>query len=250
MSLNNLMSKTMEKKPFRKMTTGLIMSLLWLAWTGPLSAEDAEWELKKEEQGISLYFRNYPDSGIPEFKAVTGIDSSLVSVLAVLLDIPACERWVHQCQTSFILKTVNSREQYVYQINRLPLVKDRDIILHAGLTHSEDLNRVQINLAAAPALCQQQPPPACDKIEQGRYIRVHQSVGYYRLEAQGPDNVVVTWQQHIDPGGSLPGWLARSQLANLPMRSLKALKKIVKEEKYRNAEFAPSNGGIEIRYGK
>ncbi|MGI1678385.1 MAG: hypothetical protein K6L75_06630 [Cellvibrionaceae bacterium] len=230
------------------------LSFLWLVFSSnTYPGETGPWELQISNNStseVTLYFRNYPDSKIPEFKAITTIQSTMASVLAVLLDYDACKKWVHQCEHSFSIQSINSREQYIYQINKLPFVKDRDVILHATLFFSEEAKNITIKLIADPDFCSrasEELSENCKSIDPSRYVRVTTAIGHYELKEIG-NNIQVTWQQYLEPGGFLPNWLAKSQLSDLPIKTLMTLHKIVKEEKYQNTSLRMNNQELQLTY--
>jgi len=58
----------------------------------------------------------------------------------------------------------------------------------------------------------------------------------------------ITWQQHVDPGGLLPGWLTKSLLKNLPLKTLEGLHEMVEKPRYSHAELQRVEGGIKVVY--
>jgi len=207
----------------------------------PAQTQEAEWTLEKEKNGISLYLRDFPGSKIPEFKGVIRVKSSMASIVALLLDIESCTEWIHQCGDSFLIEVINPKEQYVYQINKLPFVKDRDIILRATLDHFNNGKLVVIRLEAQTKQCRDLVSDVnqsvCKNINRKKYVRVVDSSGSYQLKQVNDQEITITWQQHIDPGGRLPKWLIRSQLLDIPMHTLNNLRDMVNKNKYQNTSL-------------
>lgn len=211
----------------------------------PVSGE-ADWRLDKQEKGVSFYLREYPGSPIPEFRAVTVIPASMARVLAVLLDVENYHRWIHRCEQSFTVATSGGREQYIYQQNKLPWVRDRDIILRARLSHQNDARQVDIALKAVPEYCHKHPSPSCDRIDADPYVRITKATGSYRLIALNDETVEVIWQQHLDPGGKLPRWLVKGLLSEIPMESLASLREVVGDAKYRHSRIVFEGDSLRI----
>ncbi len=205
------------------------------------NAQDKEWELKREKDGVSLYLRDYPNSSIPEFKGVITVESSMASIVSLLLDIESCPEWVHQCGESFPIEVISAKEQYVYQMNKLPFVRDRDIILRATLEYLDHAKLITIQMDSEADYCNDKNIEACNKIDGGKYVRVRESSGNYQLQQLNAQKIKITWRQHIDPGGRLPNWLIRSQIADFPIHTLKNLKKMIEKEKYQNKNIVIEN---------
>lgn len=204
----------------------------------------SDWRLEKTQEKVEFFLRDYPGSSIPEFKAVTQIPTSMTAIVAVLLDVESYPKWVHRCRESFTLETVDTHEKYVYQVNRLPFARDRDLILHAELSRQSHEGEIVIHLEAAPDYCERNSVAACDRIEPDRYLRIEESEGSYRLAQLDENTVEVTWQQYLDPGGRLPGWLVRRSISTIPINTLNALHEMVKRPEYRDRESRLSDRAL------
>lgn len=222
-----------------------LFALSTSGFTGTAAAAEA-WHLEKADQGVKVYLRDYPDSSIPEFKAVTRISASMGSILAVLLDVSAYPEWVHRCREAVSLEVVSNREQYIYQVNTLPFARDRDIILHAELVHRNHGREIIIELEAAPRYCQDNAAAICDSIEAQPYIRIPEMVGSYRMEQLAGGTVEVTWQQFIDPGGKLPAWLIKAMISSVPLKTLSELHEMVERPPYRDSELVLQDGSLRV----
>lgn len=225
----------------------IVHSLFLFCLAYPVAASASyQWELKEERDGVRFYLRDYPGSAIPEFRAVTRIETSMGSLLAVLLDVDDYTEWIYQCRESFSLDVVSHSEQYVYQVNHLPLARDRDLIMRAQLSYRDGGREVSIGLRAAPDFCRDHDTPGCQRVNTGRYLRIRDSVGSYRMKELDDGTVEVTWQQHLDPGGRLPGWLIRALMSEIPVKTLRALRERVKMPRYSDSEIVIRDGVLRV----
>ncbi|MCW8196597.1 hypothetical protein F6455_17525 [Proteobacteria bacterium 005FR1] len=224
----------------------LILTLAIALLVIPTANSGPDWRLDKQEHGVSFFLRDHPDSSIPEFRAVTLIPASMARVLAVLLDVENYSRWIHRCEQSFTVAISGEREQYIYQRNDLPWVRDRDIILKARLSHRDSAKQVDINLEAAPAYCQKHASANCSRIDADRYVRITDAVGSYRLNQLSDGTVELIWQQHLDPGGKLPRWLVTAMLADIPIKSLARLREVVQDAKYSESRIIVEGDSLRV----
>ena len=83
-----------------------------------------------------------------------------------------------------------------------------------------------------------------------KHIRVRDALGSYLLEPVADNRTRVTWQMYVDPAGALPAWLVNSMLTDLPYRSLKNFRELVRQPPYSLAYFKYDDQGtpIEILY--
>ncbi|WP_163834192.1 START domain-containing protein [Spartinivicinus ruber] len=225
----------------------LVAILLISIIAKPLQAQ--QWQQVKNQEGIQVYTRAIPGSGIKEFKAVTTINSSLDSVLGVLNDISACPQWVYQCTQPALIQSISFGERYVYQVNDFPFPsRNRDIILHAKLNQSLTTKTITIQLQAAPHFCKNQQTTICKKVNQSKLVRIEKSKGFYLLEPIAKNKIQITWQHHMEPGGNLPNWLVNNLITDAPFYTLKKLARIVQESKYQKAKLKHNAKGLIIGF--
>jgi hypothetical protein len=212
----------------------ILILLLFLCSIVTIGSAIAQWELVKDEDGIKVFLKRVPDSKIKEFKGVTNINSSLDSILAVLYDIDACPKWVHNCKYAIKLTEISFNESYIYQVINFPFpVRDRDLILKTVMTQNPETKDVTIKLNSAP-----------DYIAETKNFRIQKSTGYYSFKPLPDGTVEVTWQHYTDPGGGVPTWIVNSLILATPFKTLKNLKKLVHEQKYQEAKLKYSSEGI------
>src|SRR5436190_17260657 len=74
----------------------------------------ANWQLAKEQDGIKVFLKNAEGSGIKMLRAECELAARQEAVLALLLDIPASEKWTPQTKTWRYLKRLSATEFYYY----------------------------------------------------------------------------------------------------------------------------------------
>ena len=201
----------------------LVLSLI--ASIASFGTVHAEWEAVKEGNGVSVYTQTVPGSDVKAFKGMTRIQTSVASLLAVLADTSAYPNWMHNCTEGKLLKEVSTTEQYVYFVNDFPWpTTDRDLIFHARTVEDPDTGTTTVHLEARP-----------DYSPNTDYIRVPKGQGFYLFEPQPDGYVQITWQMHMEMGGSVPAWVLNTALVDLPFQSLQNLQRVVRLEKYQQA---------------
>ncbi len=202
--------------------------------------------LKLDKQGIKVYIYKTKDSGIAAFKALTYINSSIDSIMAVLSDNKSCAEWVHKCAEAYIVKDISFRERYHYQVVDIPFpFKNRDLILHSVLQHDPVGKIITIKMYSAADYCKNKQSRKCHDINQSDRVRINRSLGVYKLEAY-QNGTAVTWIQHTDPTGNLPGFLVNGFVKDTPYWTLKNLAEKTREEKYKYAQLVYDTNGVAI----
>lgn len=199
----------------------IIMALLITA-TG-CARLPTDWQLKKTTDDIQYYTRQSPLPRLPEYKAVVIVDAALSKVKQFLMDFDHHPEWVFGCEKSKILALDNYSDATIYQITRLPIVRNRDIIMAATTASGSD-KTFSIRMASAPDFCNDKNSVSCKEVKQSRRVRVTQAEGEFLLTPISPTQTQIQWTQYLDPAGSLPVWLYRANLAQVPIKTLKKLK--------------------------
>ncbi len=192
-----------------------------------------EWQLRKEADGISVYSRQIQDVDYLEFKAVTKIPGKVASALALLNDTAACSQWLHRCVESHVITQISNLESIFYQVSKLPFpAKARDLVFHA-VASQKPTGEILVTLRARPDLLPLAEP-----------IRIRHAYGTYLLEPLSDTTSRLTWQQYIDPAGSLPAWIVNRMLVDLPFNSLQAFRKLVTHQPYRDTKIGYDEKGM------
>lgn len=193
----------------------------------------AEWTLAKEKKGVTVYTREVDASGYLEFKGETTVNGSVDALVAVLYDTPSAPKWLHDCSFGMTLEEITFNENYIFQLYDLPFpVSNRQVILHSKLSYTKEGAR--LDTKEANDFCENKRLSRCQNVKDGDRIKITRSRGHYLFIKVDDKRTKVIWQQHIEPGGSIPDWLANALVVDIPYNSLLRLKELVTEEKYRD----------------
>ncbi len=171
---------------------------------------------------ITVRFEEYPRSSIPAFVAKVRIESSIGNVMSILMDFSSWPGWAYGCERIEVLETIGYTDAYLYQVTKVPVIRNRDSIIHAMSSSSD--GEVVIRFEAAPDYCLDSQRSACEMVNESRLIRVTEMSGSFALRNVSANEVEVTWQQHLDPAGWVPDFLVRWKQGDIPVRSLTRLK--------------------------
>ncbi|MEX0942618.1 MAG: START domain-containing protein [Pseudomonadales bacterium] len=176
---------------------------------------------------VRITFEAVPTSAIPAFSATIRVKSSVSRIMSVLTDFGGWPQWVYRCQQVNILQSIGYTEAYIYQVTRLPIVRDREVILHAVILNQSPGQEVVINFEATPDYCDTSERLACEGMKTSKNVRVRELTGSFRIQQITPTEADITWRQHMDPGGNIPAWVVRLIQPNIPVHSLARLKQLV-----------------------
>lgn len=205
------------------------------------------WELVKESDGIAVYTRSVEGSDFLAFKGETIVDGSVDALVALLYDTPNAPSWLHDCRFGMTLEEVRFEENYIFETYDLPFpVRNRQVILHATLSLNE--RGARLDIREANGFCDERRDGRCLRANASGFTRIERSRGYYLFIPQGEKRTKVIWQQHIEPGGNIPGWLANALVVDIPYDSLSKLRVLVREERYRSMTIEKLKGMWQEQY--
>lgn len=190
--------------------------------------QESNWERVKNSSGIEIYTRPVTGSSIKEFRAVTVVQGSISSVLAMLDDTASYPRWMYRCTEAQILFKKDMYERVTYTVTSSPWPVDpRDIAVKSVISQNKKTFAVTVSLNGLPGYI----PAKSGKV---RMTRVN---GCWMLEPMGNGRVRVTYRLHSEPGGTVPDSLVNSSLVDIPYNTLYNMQKLVLQSPYKEAKY-------------
>jgi hypothetical protein len=169
-----------------------------------------QWKLERNKNNVKVYTRNIEGSQLKEFQAITTIDGSVNSLLALIKDFGAYHLWIDNYKMAKQIKKVSEDEYYFYLEIATPWpVTNRDIVVHLKFKKNTDGSVI----VAMNGL-----PDYMDKNE--KLIRMPKLKGFWKLTPKEDGKTEVICQVHAEPGGSVPDWLANSMMTDGPFNTM------------------------------
>ena len=190
-----------------------------------LAHAEENWEQVKQEDGITVWQRPVPGTSNVEFRGRGMVEAPMVQLAAVVFGGDRGTDWMHHCAENYTLETKSPDSIIVY--NRVAsgafLVSDRDMVVNTTLLLQPDKKIVRINLKDMNY--PNKPAP-------GGVVRLASLKGFWEFEQKADGKVEATYQIMSDPAGSLPMWLVNQQARDLPLLTIKGLRKQVAKTGY------------------
>ncbi len=191
---------------------------------GHSATQDDGWQLKKETDGLKVYLRDAPHSDIKEVKIETIFDASMATVVSVLKDVPAYSQWVYKCTTAYRLKPSAANSSLYYCRLDFPWpLSDRDFIAQSHSHEDPATGRVFIEVKG---LARYKEPTE-------GIVRIPDLSIHYELIPLPEKKVMMKYKLHSDPGGALPAWLVNLAIDNGPTNTVRGMREMMKNGKYR-----------------
>jgi hypothetical protein len=183
----------------------------------PLSAFPQEdWNLVREKAGIKVYTKTGSDSEYKAFKAEMQVRCRIENIVEVIKNMNSINNWVVNCKGVKLLKN-EDEDQYYYIETSLPWPFDnRDMVYHFQYIEI-DSNQVKVIVTGTPEFIQ----------PRNGIVRMVKANGYWLLTSIDNYMTAITYQMHVEPGGSIPAWLANPFIENVPYSTFHELRNII-----------------------
>jgi hypothetical protein len=207
-----------------------IVLLLSSLFSFSATAGTSAWELEEEEKDINLkiFTREVEGSNLREFKGEMLINTQMSTIAALLLDSKSAPKWMHQCVKFEVIDQVDPLTAIVYFINGAPWpVSDRDAVVKSVMSQDPESLILKVEISVVDGLVP----------EDDDYVRIPNMNGFWLFEPKEAGQILVTYQVHANPGGSLPDWLANSVVVETPYNTMSNMAEMLKLDKYTQAEL-------------
>lgn len=204
----------------------LIFGYFFVSFSQKSSADN--WELKKFENGITIYTRATETSKYKELKAIFQIKSSLSSVIALLNDVETYPQWVYRCETSKVLKKISEQHLIRYQTIVAPWpVDNRDVVVEVH-TYQDPKTKIVY----------QKVTPLPDYSPQLKgHVRIREFRATWTLKPLKNGIVEVEYELLVNPAGAIPAWIVNMALVDGPYETSLKMKERILYEKYQKTNY-------------
>ena len=197
-----------------------------------LTASAGDWTLAKEKSGIAVYTREVAGSDFVAFRGETVVEGSVATLIAIMYDIPNAPAWLYNCSFSMTVEERGFKDNIIFQTYDLPFpAGDRQVMLEAKLVWSAESARLETR--ESNRYCDGRQTERCKRVRGSGHIMMERSRGSYTFRQLDENRTKVVWQQHLEPGGIIPAWLANALVIDIPFNTLRQLQSMVKDTKYR-----------------
>lgn len=204
----------------------IIFSLSFTSFSSKKTTTD--WELKKFENGISVYTRTTENSAYKELKAVFQLKTSLSSIIALLNDVESYPQWVYRCGTSKVLKKDSDKHLIRYQTIVAPWpVDNRDVAVEVSSYQDEKTKIVYQKVKALPDYT-----PTLKN-----YVRIREFTATWTIKPLKNGMVEVEYELLVNPAGAIPAWVVNMAMVDGPYETSLKMKDWLMYEKYQKANL-------------
>lgn len=216
----------MRNKCFKRRGRSLTLLLALLLISSVGVAQD-DWEFIRDKEGIKVYTRLNEGRSFKEFKSTMVINAELTSFLAVLQDVEALGDWGHNVKKVNLIRRSSDTLQVYYAEAKAPFpYKNRDGVYLNRFIWDKNSQTLVVEIEILDE--------AVDRDEE--LVRMS---GYGSwIVSVLPDNTLnVIFQMQMDPGGSIPAWMANMFAGDSPYQTMKGMRKVINKKEYQGKQF-------------
>jgi hypothetical protein len=188
----------------------------------------ASWVLKKDKESIRVYTRDTENSSFKSVKVTCTIPGTLSQLTALLLDVSAHERWVYNTKTSYLVKQIKQNQQIYYSEIYLPWpLANREVVVRMNIVQDSVSKVLHVNVDNT----ENQIP-----VKNG-VVRVPASSVIWRVTPLKGHLLAIEYFGQVDPGGSVPAWVANPFTTKGPFETFKRLRQLITSPAYARASY-------------
>ena len=183
--------------------------------------QNADWQRVSEEDRITVYRWDSPQSPVRAFRVLAEVDVPIAKVVSVITDTGRLKEWMPNLAEARMLKEISPVERVQYTHIKTPFViKDRDFILHGRAQFDSQSRSILLRFSSAD------PSRFGLASVESHFVRGEILESSYRLTPiDGMKRTRVEFVVQVDPKGSVPKWIVNLFQGIYPRKSILALRK-------------------------
>lgn len=178
------------------------------------------WKLEKSKEGINVYTSEVKNSSFKVVRVDCTLTGTFAKLIAILTNVPGFHKWIYNNKQSKVLKKYSPYDFVYYSETSMPFpVSNRDVII-----------RMQIKTDSLPKFMtvsgsnQEDMIPSIPGLERIPYYRAN-----WKITMPASNSLHIEYFLQVDPGGSLPAWLANSFAEKGPFNTFSNLADLLKK---------------------
>lgn len=178
------------------------------------------WKPGKSKDGINIYTSDVQGSSFKAVKVECTLTGTFAKLISILTNVSEFSKWIYNNKNSTLLKSYSTNDSAYYSETSMPFpFSNRDVII-----------RMQLNTDSLPKFMTIKGYNVPDMLPEipGRERIPHYSASW-RVTMPASGTLHISYILEVDPGGSLPAWLANSFIEKGPFGTFSNLAERLKK---------------------
>jgi hypothetical protein len=169
------------------------------------------WKFIKEKDGIRVYTRQQENSPVKSFMGVADIKSGYAKIYAIVGDVRGSDRWDENIIELKVLSSEKDKSFCYYLVYSTPWpLQNRDLCVEAIIRKDTVSGDIEIFAQSRPKLMP----------EQKDLVRIKEYWQKWTVHPIDNTHTRLTIEGTVNPGGSIPAWLANMVITDTPLKML------------------------------
>lgn len=207
-----------------------IVSILLVLFRSEHSAygDELDWDLKSSQDDVTIFQRQFPNSGLLEIKGQIRINASLATVLSVIGGNDHWTEWMPRTIKAEVIKKHNQGFIFYTQFKGFGPIWNREVYLFMS-AHCEQIPESSYPKRRIEVRFTTEDPELRQFFETDEsVIRIPTMIGaWYLSSAELPTKTYVEYRAYVDAGGQLTDFLKNLAARMLVKQALRNLQKQV-----------------------
>jgi len=192
----------------------LMLILLISLFTGTAFGQ-YNWKLEKDKDGIKVYSSDVPKSDFKATKVDCTITGNYSKLVSILTNVSQFDNWIYHSKTSRLLKKYSPYDIIYHSETEMPWpFSNRDIVIHLRVNTDSLPKFLTINSTSEP-----------DLVPRSGKVRVVEYSASWKVTMPTAQSIHIDYLMQVDPGGSMPGWVANIFVGKGPFETFNNLAK-------------------------
>lgn len=178
------------------------------------------WKLEKSKNGINVYSSPVAGSSFKAVKVECTLTGTFTKLISILTNVSKFEDWIYNNKSSKVLKKTTAYDFTYYSVTSMPFpFNDRDVVIRLQLKTDSLPKFMTINGSNVDGMLPEIP---------GRE-RIPHYTASWKVTMPTANTIHILYQLEVNPGGSLPAWLANSFVEKGPFGTFSNLAEELKK---------------------
>ncbi len=165
------------------------------------SSAQYNWKLEKQKDGISVYLSDVQGSSFKAVKVECTLTGTYAKLISLLTNVSQFSKWIYNNKSSNLLKQNTPLDFIYYSETHMPWpLSNRDAVIHLQIKTDSLPRFLSITGNGEPDLF----PRMISR------VRVPHYKANWKVTMPTAKTIQISYLLEIDPGGSIPAWIANS----------------------------------------
>jgi hypothetical protein len=178
-----------------------------------------KWTLAKEKNGIKVFTSLDGTSKFKSIKVEAVLTGTLNKLVHLLSDAASNKDWIYSTKESYIIKRISSTETLSYTETMVPWpASNRDLAINMQLSLDAKNNTLKVVARGVPNAIPQKKG----------IVRIPFFNSSWNVRSDGKSKLYINYLLEVDPGGTIPVWIANMFVAKGPYETFNNLAAVLK----------------------